>query len=176
MESGSGEVGILEQAAVTTPARELYEEHYQFLLALALKKYDLPHDDAAPLVHDVFVNFLASRRPIDEARAYLVVGVCRACSDYWRRRRREITQPDEYFDGASCGGAEDELVTRLTVQAALRQLRSKCRQTLRLYYVEGHSAKEVATEVGTTRRYAEKLIMTCLGKLRIIYRDLSETN
>lgn len=166
----------MAQAELSTPPREIYEEHYQFLLALALKKYDVPQDDAAPLVHDVFVNFLASRRPVVEARAYLVIGVCRACSDYWRRRRREVTQSDGYFDRVSCGGIEDEVVVRLTVQAALLQLRSKCRKILRLYYLEGHSAREVAARVGTTRRYAEKLIMTCLGKLRLIYRDLSETN
>ena len=164
------------QIDVGSRAREVYEEHYNFLLSLALKKYDLRQEDAAPLIHDVFVNFIASRRPVEEAKAYLVVGVCRACSDHWRRRRREIPQPDEFFESSPCPAMEDELVTRLTVQAALRQLRSKCRKTLRLYYVEGHSAKEVATEVGTTRRYAEKLIMTCLGKLRLIYQDLSETN
>jgi RNA polymerase sigma factor (sigma-70 family) len=164
------------QVAVDTKARGIYEEHYQFLLALALKKYDIPREDAAPLVHDVFVNFLASRRPITEARAYLVVGLCRACSDYWRRRRREIDKPYEYFDRSACDSIEDALVTRLTLQAALLQLRSKCRHTLRLYFVEGCTAREVATEVGTTRRYAEKLIMTCLGKLRLIYKDLSEMN
>jgi RNA polymerase sigma factor (sigma-70 family) len=159
-----------------TRAREIYEEHYDFLLALALKKYDLPQDDAAPLIHDVFVNFLASQRPVDQARAYLIIGLCRACGDYWRTRRREIAQPAEYFEGSGCEGIEEALVTRLTLQAALRQLRSKCRETLRLYYSEGHTAREVASEIGTSRRYAEKLIMTCLGKLRLIYRDLSEMN
>lgn len=168
------EVVTVVQVAMGTQVRELYEEHFDFLLALASKRYDLPREDAAPLVHDVFVNFLSSRRPVVEAKSYLVVGLCRACSEYWRQRRREVAQPDAYFDRESDEGIEDSLVTRVTIQAALRQLREKCRQTLRLYIVEGHTAKEVAAEVGTTRRYAEKLITTCLGKLRGIYHDLSE--
>lgn len=162
------------EATRNSQAIELYEEYYEFLLALAFSKYDLPHHEAEPLVHDVFVNFLASRRPIEQARAYLVVGLCRACGEYWRKRRRELPIQAEHLERPENLDVEDSLVTRLTIQAALRQLREKCRQTLRLYIVEGHTAKEVAVEIGTTRRYAEKLIRTCLAKLRTIYHDLSE--
>lgn len=153
--------------------RALYEEHYEFLVSLAMRKYDVPRDEAATLTHDVFLNFYTSRRPIEQARAYLTVGVCRACSEYWRKRSREETHA-EPSTGSSGDTSEDSLVTRLTIQAALRLLKDRCRDTLQLYFVEGCTAKEVAVELGTTRRYAEKLIRNCLGKLRLIYSDLTE--
>ena len=158
-----------------TRFRALYEEHYDFLVAMAMRKYNVPKDEAATLTHDVFVNFFTSRRPIEQARAYLTVGVCRACGEYWRKRNREDVQAEpasEHHEGGVT--SEDSMVTRLTVQAALRLLRDRCRDTLQLYFVEGCTAKEVAAELGTTRRYAEKLIRNCLGKLRLIYSDLVE--
>ena len=152
----------------------LYEEHYRFLIALARRKYDISEEEAQPLVHDVFVNLLASRRPVEHAQAYLVVGLCRACGDYWRRTRRESPHSEEYLENFASRTEEDAMVRRITVKASLRTLRERCRQTLELYFVQGCTSKEVATKLNTTSKYAEKLISSCLKKLRCQYRGLRE--
>lgn len=152
----------------------LYEQHYPFLIALARKKYDLDEEEAQPLVHDVFLNLIASRRPVEHAQAYLVVGLCRACGEHWRKKKRESTQPEEFFQNVASRVDEDAMVRRLTVQASMRTLRERCRQTLNLYFVQGCTSKEVASRLDTTSKYAEKLISSCLKKLRCQYRDLSE--
>lgn len=152
----------------------LYEEHFEFLVALAQKKYDLGPEEAEPLVHDVFLNLLASRRPVDQAQAYLVIGVCRACSEHWRRKRRETQHPTDYFESTGSEANEETLVNRITVQAGLRQLRERCRETLNLYFLLGCTSREVASKLGTTPRYAEKMISSCLKKLRESSRRIAE--
>lgn len=166
-------------SALPTPVEQpsvaaLYEEHYGFLIALARKKYDLDEDEAQPLVHDVFLNLLASRRPVDQAQAYLVIGVCRACGEHWRKKRRETSESSAWFERIATSRDEDVLVRRLTVQAGLLQLRERCRRTLNLYFVQGCTSKEVAARLGTSQKYAEKLISSCLRKLRCHYRQIVE--
>lgn len=151
----------------------LYEQHYAFLVTLARRKYDLDEEEARPLVHDVFLNLLASRRPVDQAQAYLVVGVCRACSDYWRTKRRELPTAAEHFESIPTGVDEDAILRRMTLQAGLRQLRQRCRETLHLHFIQGCTAREVAARLHTTHRYAEKLISSCLQRLRRKYRRVA---
>ena len=152
----------------------LYEEHFDFLIRLARTRYELDEEEAAPLVHDVFVNLLASRRPVEQAQAYLVIGVVRACSDHWRRKRREAPAASITFDSLEAAGNEDSIISRMTLQAGLRQLRERCRETLHLYFLEGFTSREVASRLGTSPKYAEKLISSCLRNLRVKYRDAAE--
>jgi DNA-directed RNA polymerase specialized sigma24 family protein len=61
----------------------------------------------------------------------------------------------------------------MTIQQALGYLQPRCRETLRLHYFEGRSAGEVAREMETTTRYAEKLIHNCLKRVREIYMSIT---
>ena len=49
----------------------------------------------------------------------------------------------------------------------------RCRETLKLHYFDGRSASEVARELETTTRYAEKLIHNCLKRVREIYMNIT---
>jgi RNA polymerase sigma factor (sigma-70 family) len=64
----------------------------------------------------------------------------------------------------------------MTVQQALAYLQPRCRETLRLHYFDGRSAAEVARELETTTRYAEKLIHNCLKRVREIYLNITAVN
>lgn len=161
--------------SASTSVAALYEEHYPFLIALARRKYDIEEDEAGPLVHDVFLNMISSRRPVEQAQAYLVVGLCRACGEHWRRKRREAPHSDDFFQQQTRNdGGEDAMLRRLTVKASLRTLGERCRQTLNLYFMHGCTSKEVASKLNTTSKYAEKLISGCLEKLRGQYRHIAE--
>jgi len=61
----------------------------------------------------------------------------------------------------------------MTMQKVLGYLQPRCRETLRLHYFEGRSAVDVAKELETTNRYAEKLIHNCLKRAREIYLNIT---
>ena len=61
----------------------------------------------------------------------------------------------------------------MTVRQALQYLQPRCRETLWLHYFEGRSAADVARELETTTRYAEKLIHNCLKRVREIYLNIT---
>src|SRR2546428_570129 len=69
---------------------------------------------------------------------------------------------------------EPTVVTTLTLQKAMRYLQPRCRETLYLHYFEGRSASDVARELDTTNRYAEKLIHNCLKRVREIYFSITQ--
>jgi len=64
----------------------------------------------------------------------------------------------------------------MTVRQALQYLQPRCRETLWLHYFEGRSAADVARELETTTRYAEKLIHNCLKRVREIYLNITAVN
>lgn len=169
------EAPLQTRATATEDSRieALYTEHFDYLVNLARRKYDIPPDEAETLTHDVFLNYLRCNESVENDLAYLTIGLLRACGEYWRRRRREPSE-SQPTRSRSCprSASEDALVKKLTVGAAVKLLRERCRRTLSLYFVEGCTAKEVASQVGTTRRYAEKLIRNCLVKLRGIYGEM----
>lgn len=153
----------------------LYTDHYEYLVGLSIRKYEVPREEAETLVHDVFVNMMRSSDEVERPLAYLTIGVLRASAEYWRKRRREETDEDPTRgDRRPHNASESALVRKLTVNAAVRLLRERCQETLSLYFVEGCTAKEVARKVGTSRRYAEKLIRNCLGKLRGLYGNIKD--
>ncbi len=61
----------------------------------------------------------------------------------------------------------------MTLRQALTYLQQRCRETLYLHYFEGRSAGDVARELETTNRYAEKLIHNCLKRVREIYFSIT---
>ena len=65
------------------------------------------------------------------------------------------------------------MAVEITLRQALQYLQPRCRDTLFLHYYEGHSAVDVAKELGTTGRYAEKLIHNCLKRVREIYFSIT---
>ena len=57
---------------------------------------------------------------------------------------------------------------------ALNRLTPRCRETLRMYYAEGYSAKEIAERFGTTTGYAIQLLHVCRKRVRQAYDALKE--
>ena len=162
-----------------SPAAEdveaLYIEHRNLLLYVACRKFRIPDCDAENLIQEVFLSFLQTGTKIDNIRAWLVAAMCNASRHYWRAQGRVESLPDNFNDQSDPGthGLADQFAMKMTVRQALDYLQPRCRETLWLHYIEGRSAGDVARELETTNRYAEKLIHNCLKRVREIYMSIT---
>jgi RNA polymerase sigma factor (sigma-70 family) len=153
----------------------LYVEHRNLLLYVACRKFRIPDCDAENLIQEVFLSFLQTGTKIDNIRAWLVAAMCNASRHYWRAQGRIESLPDDFNDHSDPGshGLADQFAMKMTVRQALDYLQPRCRETLWLHYFEGRSAGDVARELETTNRYAEKLIHNCLKRVREIYMSIT---
>lgn len=165
--------------APETPAADdvetLYLEHRSLLLYVACRKFRIPDCDAENLIQEVFLSYLQTGTKIENIRAWLVAAMCNASRHYWRAQGRTESLPenfDDHSDPLSHGLAEQYMM-KMTVRQALDYLQPRCRETLWLHYFEGRSAGDVARELETTNRYAEKLIHNCLKRVREIYINIT---
>lgn len=165
----------------TTAADDIeatYIEHQKLLLFVACRKFRIPESDAENLIQDVFLSFMQTGTKIDNVRAWLVAAMCNASRHYWRAQARTESLPDDFNEHSDPGshGLADEFAKKLTLRQALDYLQPRCRETLWLHYFEGRSAADVARELETTNRYAEKLIHNCLKRVREIYMNITAVN
>lgn len=149
----------------------LYVEFRMLLLSVACRKFRIPECEAENLIQEVFLSYLQAGTRIENVKSWLVAAMCNASRHYWRAQGRTESLPDDY--GERCdptsNGIAERVAQRMTLQQALTYLQPRCRQTLYLHYFEGRSAGDVAREMETTNRYAEKLIHNCLKRVREIY-------
>lgn len=153
----------------------LYVEHRTLLLFIASRKFHIADGEAENLIQDVFLSFLQTCTRIDNVRSWLVAAMCNASRHFWRAQGRTESLPDDYAnacDPKTTGTAEDHAM-RLTMSKVVGYMQPKCRDTLRLHYFEGRSANDIAKELETTPRYAEKLIHNCLRRAREIYTNIT---
>ncbi len=164
----TGSVGLQDVGA-------LYEQYRELLLHVACRKFRIPDSDAENLMQEVFLAYMQSEAHVEDSKAWLVAAMCNASRHYLRSHARMEGLPEdigEHGDPVSQGVA-DRFATMLTLRQALRYLQPKCRETLYLHYFEGRSAVDVAREMDTTHRYAEKLIHNCLKRVREIYFNIT---
>jgi RNA polymerase sigma factor (sigma-70 family) len=153
----------------------VYVEHYNLLLYVACRKFRVPEPDAEGLIQEVFVSYISAAANVKDIRAWLVAATCNASRHYWRTRSRTESLPDDIGERSDplSHGIADSLATKLAVTRTLGYLQEKCRETLYLHYFEGCSAVELAKELDTTNRYAEKLIHNCMKRAREIFMTLN---
>jgi RNA polymerase sigma factor (sigma-70 family) len=153
----------------------LYLRHRTLLLYVACRKFRIPDCDAESLIQEVFLSYLQTSTKIENIRAWMVAAMCNASRHYWRAQGRTESLPDDMNDRSdpSSQGLADQFAMQMTVRQALDYLAPRCRETLWLHYFEGRSAVDVARELETTSRYAEKLIHNCLKRVREIYVNIT---
>ncbi|HEX3107940.1 MAG TPA: sigma-70 family RNA polymerase sigma factor [Thermoanaerobaculia bacterium] len=153
----------------------LYIEHRTLLLFIASRKFHIADGEAENLIQDVFLSFLQTCTRIDNVRSWLVAAMCNASRHFWRAQGRTESLPDDYANACDpkTWGTAEEHAMRLTMSKVVGYMQPKCRETLRLHYFEGRSANDIAKELETTPRYAEKLIHNCLRRAREIYTNIT---
>ena len=159
------------QAPAALDLGALYEEHRELLLHIACRKFRVPEQDAETLMQEVFVSFMETGSGVEDTRAWLVGAMCNASRYYWRTETKSEPLPDDphHHTDPHTATIADDFAMSLTLKKAIRYLQPKCRETVYLHYFEGRSASDVAVQMDTTHRYAEKLIHNCLKRLREIY-------
>ena len=184
--NGSFDAG-LSAAHVATPraldprtispdeVESLYVEHRNLLLFVACRKFRVGEGDAENLIQEVFLSLLQTTARSEHVRAWLVAAMCNASRYYWRVQGRTEQLPEDFGEQSDPGSHElaERFALQMTIQKVLGYLQPRCRETLRLHYFEGRSAPDVARELDTTSRYAEKLIHNCLRRARDIYRSIT---
>jgi RNA polymerase sigma factor (sigma-70 family) len=153
----------------------LYIEHRTLLLFVACRKFRVAEVDAENLIQEVFLSFLQTSTRIENIRAWLVAAMCNASRHHWRSMGRTESLPDDYSNQSDpcTHGIADRFAMEMTIQKVMGYMHPRCRETLRLHYFEGRSAGDVAKELETTNRYAEKLIHNCLRRAREIYNNIT---
>jgi RNA polymerase sigma factor (sigma-70 family) len=154
-----------------------YVEHRSLLLFVACRKFHIPEADAENLIQEVFLSFLQSKTPIINVRAWFVAAMCNASRHYLLATRRTTDPlPSSLVDQTPTTSVEslafDSTGRLVQMEAMLAYLQPRCREVLWLHYFEGRTAADVAKAMGTTDRYAEKLIHNCLKRVREIYFNL----
>jgi RNA polymerase sigma factor (sigma-70 family) len=153
----------------------LYEEHRDLLLHIACRKFRVPEQDAETLMQEVFVAYMETGAAVENTRSWLVGAMCNASRYYWRTESKSESLPEDVNQQSDpqTMAIADQFAMSLTLKKAIRYLQPKCRETVYLHYFEGRSASDVAREMDTTNRYAEKLIHNCLKRLREIYFNIT---
>jgi RNA polymerase sigma factor (sigma-70 family) len=153
----------------------LYEEYRDLLLFIAGRKFRIGEGDAENLIQEVFLAYLQNEAQVENTRSWLVASMCNASRAYWRTQARTESLPDDIDDQSDplTHGLADKFAVMMTLRQALKYLQPRCRETLYLHYLEGRSAADVARELDTTHRYAEKLIHNCLKRVREIYFSIT---
>ena len=162
-------------APAETDIGAMYVDYRMLLLSVACRKFRIPECEAENLIQEVFLSYLQAGTRIENAKAWLVAAMCNASRHYWRAQGRTESLPEDYGERCdpSSNGVADRVAQEMTLHQALDYLQPRCRQTLYLHYFEGRSAGDVAREMETTNRYAEKLIHNCLKRVREIYLSIT---
>jgi RNA polymerase sigma factor (sigma-70 family) len=146
----------------------IYVEHFEFLVAIAVRKFHVPESEAETLAHEVFLSYLKRSEEVRDVHNWLVGGICHASRYFWRQAGRggepvEIDPTFERIDPAS-SDIHDALPDRLAARAALRTLPPRYQEVLRLRFYDGCSINEIADRLGVKPKYAQKLVTKSLRR------------
>ena len=155
----------------TPPADEtefeaLYLEYGVLLRTIAMRRYNVPPDDAEALVHDTFIAYLERHTVIRELKPWLMGAVSNSCKHYWRDRKREAPMPDAIDETPAAGDEADEWAWRISVGAVVARLGEKCRETLRGYYWREESNERIAANLATSPGYVRQLLVSCRRRVK----------
>ncbi|HEX9457959.1 MAG TPA: sigma-70 family RNA polymerase sigma factor [Thermoanaerobaculia bacterium] len=152
---------------------QMYEENLGLLVAIAMRKFQVPEVDAEALAHEVFFSYLKRKDEIRDLHPWLIGAICHASRYFWRQNGRRTEQLDHSWaelrpDPASAG-INDLLPAQLAAREILEALPPRYQEILRLRYYEGYSIREIADYLGVTAKYTQKLVARCLRRAEQMY-------
>jgi RNA polymerase sigma factor (sigma-70 family) len=150
-------------AALTDRVADAYEAYYDLLRFIARRRFRIPAQDIQALIHDVFVSFMKHERVIGDDRRWLIAAVSNASRNYWRNLRPGQELDQELLDPRT---PVDDVLARHDVALLFAKLPVACRSILRLRYVEGLNAREIAARYGTSPGYVRLKVHRCLAAAR----------
>ena len=154
----------------------LYVEQASFLVRMAMGRFFVPHDIAENFAHDALLAFAESADVIHSPRSWLLSHVFNSCRYYWRCEARQAPLSAEVAEllHDHAWDLPKTIGDRLDVRRAVDRLDSKCQAVIRLRFVDERSAREMGGDLGTTKKYAEKLLYACVDRVRKIYNKITK--
>ena len=153
---------------------ELYAEHFDFLVAVAVRKFRVPECDAEALAHEVFLSYLRRSGEVQNVHSWMLGAICHASRYYWRQNGRLIEPLDDEkaFERPDPATTRilDSLPDQLAAHEALEGLRPRDQEILRMRYFEGFSIVEMGQRLGVKAKYAQKLLTKVLRRAERNYR------
>jgi RNA polymerase sigma factor (sigma-70 family) len=153
---------------------ELYAEHFDFLVAVAVRKFRVPECDAESLAHEVFLSFLRRSGDVLNVHSWMLGAICHASRYYWRQNGRVIEPLDDEkaFERPDPTTTRilDSLPDQIAAREALEGLRPRDQEILRMRYFEGRSIVEIGQLLGVKAKYAQKLLTKVLRRAERNYR------
>jgi len=143
----------------------VYEEQFDFLLRVAMRKFRIQESEAETLVHEVFLTYLKRFNEIRDLSSWFLGAICHASRHYLRMNGRAVT-PDEMFERTDPASMRivDTLPDQLAAREALECLSPRCQEVLRLRFFDGCSIAEIAERLGLKTKYTQKLVTKCLRR------------
>lgn len=163
----------MQQDAQTLVVHTLYSHHHGWLYRLLQRKLGNA-GDAADLAHDAFLRLLS--RPCDfdsadGARAYLSTIARGLCIDLWRHRAIEQAWLEALAASSESVTPSVEhsaivLETLFEIDAMVRSLPEKVRESFLMSRIHGMAYKEIAAEIGVStrmvKRYMAQAMLHCV--------------
>jgi RNA polymerase sigma factor (sigma-70 family) len=153
---------------------ELYAEHFDFLVAVAVRKFRVPESDAEALAHEVFLSYLRRKQEVLNVHSWILGAICHASRYYWRQHGRmvEPLNDDQAFERPDPATTRilDSLPDQLAARQALEGLMPRDQEILQMRYFEGCSIVEIADRLGVKPKYAQKLLTKVLRRAERNYR------
>jgi RNA polymerase sigma factor (sigma-70 family) len=166
-----------ERPSAAETLEALYREHAPILRSNARRRFNIiAVDDIEGLLNDVLMSFLERQPQVEDVRAFLIGAMNNACKHYLRKRQHETPLLPEHDDRPD-SSTEEEIerwTLLLSLGATLARMGTKCRETLRRYYLHDEKPESIATRLDTTTAYIFQLLSTCRKRAREIYRELTE--
>ena len=166
----------LDENPANVLTEALYLEQASFLVRMAIGRFFVPHDVAENFAHDALLAFAESVDPIHSPRSWLLSHVFNSCRYYWRCEARQgplSAQVAELLHDHAWD-LPKTIGDRLDVRRAVDRLDPKCQVVIRLRFVDERSAIEMGSDLGTTKKYAEKLLYGCVDRVRKIYNKITK--
>lgn len=121
----------------------------------------------------MFLAYFLKASEILDTRAWLVSAICNASKHYLRSRAR-LVSTDELEQAIDPRSIAENLQDQLVAREAFACTSARCQIALRLRYMEGYSNPEIAEELKTSAKYAEKLVRRCLKQAQDRYKKKGE--
>jgi len=153
----------------------LYREHGVLLRKIAVRRYNVPPEDAEALVHDTFLLYMQRHTVVREPKAWLITAVSNECKHYWRDRKREeplLPEHDETVDPAAAQVME-KWMRQNALAAVFARLGARCREVLERYYLGEESREGMAEDFATKPGYIRQIVMSCRRRARELYEKAS---
>ena len=152
----------------------LYNQYGLLLRSIAMRRYHVPSDDAEALVHDIFAAYLERQASVRDAKGWLTGAIKNACLNYWRKRKPEsplLAEHDQTPDEAA-EARFDQWLRRSTIASVFAKLGSRCRETLRSYYLREESKERIAEQLATSPGNVLQILVTCRRRAQALVRRL----